>query len=563
MTEETPRPSKAIYHPPSDQPNLDEPYRWFNLLPVAYTGPIHRLLIGPERLLHLDSREKVDHERTTRDVALNSLDDFYELAPPDENATMLRGVWEQRSKFCLYLRSYDFATRVVGTATPQEAAPPFGEMIAVNPTHDIRLLQLTQKVLGCAPLISVVNPLDPPSSIGQFRYHDSEWRPRVQELIAAAQVIVMYLRGAESGVAEEIQMIRRTRREENTILVLGEEDVFSAVRTLSMENAIESTDARWDLKRQARTDQTNSPPDGFPFVLTYGSQDFEDAVTAATRLLNVDTNREFAAGAPLPTVPFLVEEETQLVIQHGIEVLNRARTFLAYDRLLSAEAWFQAAWAFFFAVGATRHRASVALELGRFYLVTVGDPNRAAKRLRESARLYRRLNVPTMLMTASQELALACIGIDPPAIDEARLSVEEAERLIEFDPSPWSRFTIAHARESVEDAAGNSAGAADARAVALRYYGEYRDAGGTAPTPEAQWIDEIRDAFVKGGRPDAHTFLSQNPVLAELPRVRKSLIAVVEGSEHRDMLLANTASAAAHWELSNLIDILIGRTNEA
>jgi hypothetical protein len=45
--------------------------------------------------------------------------------------------------------------------------------------------------------------------------------------------------------------------------------------------------------------------------------------------------------------------------------------------------------------------------------------------------------------------------------------------------------------------------------------------------------------------------------------VRKSLIAVVEGSEHRDMLLANTASAAAHWELSNLIDILIGRTNEA
>jgi hypothetical protein len=83
-----------------------------------------------------------------------------------------------------------------------------------------------------------------------------------------------------------------------------------------------------------------------------------------------------------------------------------------------------------------------------------------------------------MLMTASQELALACIGIDPAAIDEARLSVEEAERLIEFDPSPWSRFTIAHARESVEDAEGNSAGAADARAVALRYYGEYRDAGG-------------------------------------------------------------------------------------
>jgi hypothetical protein len=176
---------------------------------------------------------------------------------------------------------------------------------------------------------------------------------------------------------------------------LGEEDVFSAVRTLGTENAIESTDARWDQKRQGHTDQTNSPPEGFPFVFTYGSQDFEDAFAAAiTRLLNVDTNREFAVGAPLPTVPFLVEEETQPVIQHGIEVLNRARTFLAYDRLLSAEASFQAAWAFFFAVGATRHRASVALELGRFYLVAVGDPDRAAKRLRESARLYRRLNVP-------------------------------------------------------------------------------------------------------------------------------------------------------------------------
>jgi hypothetical protein len=168
-----------------------------------------------------------------------------------------------------------------------------------------------------------------------------------------------------------------------------------------------------------------------------------------------------------------------------------------------------------------------------------------------------------MLMDALQELTLACAAVDPPVLDEARRSLEEAEGLIEFDPSPWNRFTNAAARESVERAAGNSRDAAQARAWALRYYGEFRDTGGTPPTLEIRWIDEIRDCFVKAGCPDAHTFLSHNATLGKFPRVRQSLIDIVNGSEKRETLLANAANAAVHWELSKLIDVLIGRTTNS
>ena len=49
-------------------------------MPVAYTGDVHWLITGPQRLLQLDSRDKVEQDRAKRDISLSSLDDFYERA---------------------------------------------------------------------------------------------------------------------------------------------------------------------------------------------------------------------------------------------------------------------------------------------------------------------------------------------------------------------------------------------------------------------------------------------------------------------------------------------------
>jgi hypothetical protein len=231
---EPPEESPLVYSPPADDA---EPNRWFNQLPISSSGPVHWLLNGPQRLARVQDSEEFQNERTSREIALNSLEDVYELAPPNENAAALRTVWTERRPFCLYLRSYDFSTRVVGTAEPA-VEPPFGEVIAINPVLDNQLRHRLAEVVGDMPIISVASPLDPPLSRGEFRYHEREWRARVGDLVRAAHVIVMYLRAEEAGVAEELSMIRRARREASTILVFGEDDAFDAAKNAGVDNQI-------------------------------------------------------------------------------------------------------------------------------------------------------------------------------------------------------------------------------------------------------------------------------------------------------------------------------------
>ena len=315
-------------------------------------------------------------------------------------------MWKQQLPFCLYLRSYDFTTRVIGTAAPT-VEPPFGEMIAVNPVHDLQLRHLVKTTLPGIPVIAVVNPLDPPAEAGDFRYHDSEWRVRVGELVRAAQLIVMYLRGEDAGVAEEMQMIRDARRGDRTIVIVGNKDVFSFAGHIG---GIAAADANWERKRTTKDAVAPVNVDGFPHVLAQEMPGFDLAVaTLATQLVKEPAPREFSATAPLPHVPLLTAAERDAVIQSGIVAVNVARHWLAQNSVLRAEASFDEAWARFFAVDATRHRASVALEMGTLYLMRANEPGNAAKRFQEASRLYRRLDVPTMLLTASQQLASALL----------------------------------------------------------------------------------------------------------------------------------------------------------
>jgi len=156
-------PPDEVYRPPAERP---EPGRWFNLLPVAFSGPIHWLLTALQRLVQLQSKEEVADHRRTREMALESLDTAYEIAPPHENAAALQTVWDQWLPFCLYLRSYDFTTRVIGTAAPT-VEPPFGEMIAVNPVHDLQLRHLVKTTLPGIPVIAVVNQMRPLATTGE------------------------------------------------------------------------------------------------------------------------------------------------------------------------------------------------------------------------------------------------------------------------------------------------------------------------------------------------------------------------------------------------------------
>ncbi len=547
-------PPDEVYRPPAVR---REPGRWFNLLPVAFSGPIHWLLTAPQRLVQLQSVAQVAEDRRTREIALESLDKAYQLAPPHANAAALQTVWDQRLPFCLYLRSYDFTTRVVGTAAPT-VEPPFGEMIAVNPVHDLQLRYLVKTTLPGIPVIAVVNPLDPPAEAGDFRYHDSEWRARVGELVRAAQMIVMYLRGEDAGVAEEMQMIRDARRGDRTIVIVGNKDVFSFAGHIG---GIAAADANWERKRTMKDAVAPVNVDGFPHVLAQEMPGFDQAVaTLATQLVKEPAPREFSATAPLPHVPLLTAAERDAVIQSGIVAVNVARHWLAQNSVLRAEASFDEAWARFFAVDATRHRASVALEMGTLYLTRANEPGNAAKRFQEASRLYRRLDVPTMLLTASQQLASALLGIDPPALDAARAALEEAERLQPSSPDAWTTVTIAHVREWLERLSRNEAAARDARALSVRVYGAFRDAGGVPQRPDALTIAQIHDESMRAGSPDASTFLRTNQRMSTLPQVRNALIAAVGDRQGRSTLLEQTTTADLEWELARLFDALVDRS---
>ncbi len=253
----------------------------------------------------------------------------------------------------------------------------------------------------------------------------------------AAQLIVMYLRGEDAGVAEEMQMIRDARRGDSTIVIVGNKDVFSFAGHIG---GIAAADANWERKRTAKDAVAPVNVDAFPHVLVQEMPGFDQAVAAlATRLAKQPAQREFSATAPLPQVPLLPAEERDAVIQSGIVAVNVARHWLAQNSVLRAEASFEEAWARFFAVDATRHRASVALELGTLYLTRANEPGNAVKRLQEASRLYRRLDVPTMLLTASQQLASALLGVDPPALDAARTALDEAEAWLQpSSPDPWT-----------------------------------------------------------------------------------------------------------------------------
>ena len=138
--------------------------------------------------------------------------------------------------------------------------------------------------------------------------------------------------------------------------------------------------------------------------------------------------REFSATAPLPHVPLLTAAERDAVIQSGIVAVNVARHWLAQNSVLRAEASFDEAWARFFAVDATRHRASVALEMGTLYLMRANEPGNAAKRFQEASRLYRRLDVPTMLLTASSAGGSMPRSADASCCDAVRSMVGTSSR---------------------------------------------------------------------------------------------------------------------------------------
>jgi hypothetical protein len=165
-----------------------------------------------------------------------------------------------------------------------------------------------------------------------------------------------------------------------------------------------------------------------------------------------------------------------------------------------------------------------------------------------------------MLLTASQQLASALLGIDPPALDAARAALEEAERLQPSSPDPWTAVTIAHVREWLERLSGNEAAARDARALGVRVYGAFRDAGGAPQRSDALTIAQIHEEYVRAGSPDANTFLRTNQRMSTLPRVRDALIGATDDRQERSTLLEQTTTADLEWELARLLDVLVDRS---
>ncbi len=232
-----------------------------------------------------------------RDGHFDLLHKEFERRLHERAVKIIELAWFEHSPFCLYLRNFGLGAQTSRREISKTSEP--GEFLfeaeTVDRMFDARFQSaLADHVQARIPVVAVENPaLDWPWT-PRLRITDPAWQPVVADLIAAADVIILYFEKASPGVGEEIALIRSAGRQSSTVVVSS---VFAASYDLSDFPTI----VRWD-------DENQNP---------------EALLAAMDAISEKPASKSYAPAAPTPPAPQppkSIRTEAELVIDAGLEL---------------------------------------------------------------------------------------------------------------------------------------------------------------------------------------------------------------------------------------------------
>ena len=171
---------------------------------------------GPERNL-LEVR---------RALSFELLHKYFEARTHQLAVDLIRRLWSDNGPFCLYLRNFGLgasssAPEIVGTLPDQATLVVRGVDMLMN--DELFQRALVAHVAPRLPVIGIENPAFDFRGQGfpKLQILGDEWRAVVNDLICAAEVIVVYFDKPTRGVGEELAMIRAAGRQSATVLAVS------------------------------------------------------------------------------------------------------------------------------------------------------------------------------------------------------------------------------------------------------------------------------------------------------------------------------------------------------
>lgn len=306
----------------------------------------------------------------------------------------IAAIWEKRAPFCLFLRSFSMGHRVLRSAVPDPSGRLHeGEWLAMSEPAGGRLLgPLADSLQGQTAIVAIANPAEwlPHRLVrGPFVnvvLDDDRWQGVVDPLIKASQMIVVHRAGASPGIDHELRAIRSGGRMDTTIVVREPEITGEPAREADawpLVDQLERGERLAKARREAMAGGAVFPADpdldGFTVIEWRDEDSLAGALPQAiARLLRrSDVDRRFG---PVPRIPppHATREELARYRADARGSYELAARFMRDGDLRMQEELLFECFATSCAADDIGGRASACLELGRLFLLQLGDAEAAA-----------------------------------------------------------------------------------------------------------------------------------------------------------------------------------------
>lgn len=175
-------------------------------------------------------RPREGAERTAlemrRALSFKLLHNYFEARTHQLAAELVRRVWSDNGPFCLYLRNFGLGAsssepEIIGTLADESPLVVRGVDMLMEDENFQRAM--VAHVAPRLPVIGIENPAFDFRGQGfpKLQIPGDTWRAVVNDLIGAAEVIVVYFDKPTRGIGEELAMIRAAGRQSATVLVVS------------------------------------------------------------------------------------------------------------------------------------------------------------------------------------------------------------------------------------------------------------------------------------------------------------------------------------------------------
>ncbi|HRI61206.1 MAG TPA: hypothetical protein PK228_15810 [Saprospiraceae bacterium] len=300
-------------------------------------------------------------------------------------------IWQTQAPFCLFLRSFSMGhlSGQVDTSGKSKDEDILEWLDNSEPVGGRLLSLLSNTLQDQAALLAISNPNEwlPHRLVsGPFAnlvVKSETWHEMVTPLIKASQLIVVHRAEASPGLDFELENIRSIGRMDATIVV--RDPPLAAVSDIPINPWLEMLD-RVRRRKEARNAALDTkfifPPDpaldGFQ-VIEWRSDDYvkEKLLESVTHLLQKDTGRIFGSLPPF-NLPEASPEQQFQYQSYARQCYELAGRYRKMDDLWMAEELLYATLAASCAGDDIGGRASAYLDLGKLYLLQLGDAEAAA-----------------------------------------------------------------------------------------------------------------------------------------------------------------------------------------